>query len=143
MTELPPEIIQAIKHLQDGSRENDDSALIHGYFRRLVAKWLYQAGAPKKSIEDLIQDTFLLVFKHIETFRGDPPMFISWLKQTARRVNLDRVKKEGAKKRIQSPLSLDSDGWEEDGEGRPKEIWDTEPSPERRMIEREEIGRIM
>ena len=143
MTDLPPEIIQAIKQLQAGSKAEEDFFLIHRHFRGLVDKYFFLVGVPKEKIEDLTQTTFIRFYQSIKEFRGDTPSFKSWLLRTAERVNLDRVKKDGAKKRIQRPLSLDSDGREEDGEERRIDVRDPTPSPEQRMIDRKEIERIL
>jgi len=92
-------------------RTRDDFAfteLVKRYERRLLAT-VVRITENFEDAEEVVQDTFVKVFKHIDSFRGDS-LFRTWLTRIA--MNEALMKIRGT---VRMYLSLDEDG--EDGIG--------------------------
>jgi RNA polymerase sigma-70 factor (ECF subfamily) len=82
--------------------------LVARYERRLLATVVRITGNFADA-EEVVQDTFVKVFKHIESFRGDS-LFRTWLTRIAMNEALMKIRRT-----VRMYLSLDEDG--EDGIG--------------------------
>lgn len=80
-----PELVEAIRHLKDGSRVEDASALVVRRFRVRLQSYFTNHRFSHHDAEDLAQDTFRRVFTGIGGLREDA-RFLGWLFQIARNV---------------------------------------------------------
>ena len=70
----------------------DFDAIYRGY-ARLVARWAARLGGPEVSVDDVVQDVFLVVSRRLADFRGDAKL-TTWLfritEKTVRNVRRQR-----------------------------------------------------
>ncbi len=95
--------------LLDLIRRGDDRAfalLFDKYYRRFLAFFL-KWGFSRDECGDLIQETFLRVYKGVGGFQGNAPL-TSWLLKVARNVAANEIRARRAIKRDAPEVSLDS-----------------------------------
>ena len=63
---------------------------------RALGRYLYGAGAPPASVEDLIQETFFRAFRALQTWRGEAS-FRSWLFRIGANLRKDLYRREGGR----------------------------------------------
>lgn len=89
--------------------DGDDRAfglLYERYFRRLLAFFL-KRGFSRDECRDLIQDTFLRVYRGVGGFQGDA-LFSSWLLRVANNVATNEIRSRRTLKRDAPEVSLES-----------------------------------
>lgn len=102
--------------LLDLIRQGDDRAfglLYDKYYRRFLAFFLTW-GFSREESKDLIQETFVRVYKGVGGFRGNAPL-TSWLLRVARNVASNELRARKAIKRDGPEVSLDAMEAEEPG----------------------------
>jgi RNA polymerase sigma-70 factor (ECF subfamily) len=72
----PPADAALIAAWQAGDEQA--AAELVGRHARALARYLAAAGAPDAEVEDLVQDTFIRAFRHVDRFRGQC-QFRTWL----------------------------------------------------------------
>lgn len=83
----------------------------------------------QQDAEDVLQETFLSVYRHLENFQG-ASSFSTWLYRIATNASLMKLRA-----RKPPPLSLDEPGESEDGApGLPREIVDWSITPEQALL---------
>lgn len=90
-------------------RDGDDRAyglLYDRYYRRLLAFFLKRSFSRDES-RDLIQETFLRVYKGVGGYQGTAP-FASWLLRVAKNVSSNEIRSRRTIKRDAPEVSLDS-----------------------------------
>lgn len=121
------------------SRGNDDSRfqeLYRQYYRSVVAFFCRQ-GFTLEEARDLAQDTFVRVYRGMETYRGEGAW--SFIQTTARRIALNEIRSRMTQRRsakltpLEEPLmqTISNDPWT----GAPL------LSPETKLVEQEEDAR--
>ena len=98
-----------LRRLRGGNEppENVFSEIFFAYFPR-VRRFLEQRGASREDAEDLAQETFFRVFRHLKTFRGEASL-ATWLLTVARNVELEKHRRGNALKRGPATVSLDEE----------------------------------
>jgi RNA polymerase sigma-70 factor (ECF subfamily) len=130
------ELIQA-----NVEREKNSQRLFDLHWRRVVS-YFRGKGFSQEESKDLTQDTFLRVFKSIDSFRRDSS-FEWWLKGIAESIYKNEIRKRRTEKRdgIEQPI----DAPVSDGE-RPQSPVETlassEPGPLEKAVDREQVGAL-
>ena len=70
-----------------------DFEALHELYRRRVYSWCMRIARNPEDAEDLTQDTFLALFRKIETYRGESA-FSTWLYRLATNLALMRLRKK-------------------------------------------------
>jgi len=70
-----------------------DFGVIYEHYRRKVFFWCLRIARNPEDAEDLTQDAFLLLFRKIETFRGEST-FSTWLHRLVTNVALMRLRRK-------------------------------------------------
>lgn len=102
---------------EDRDRETNFRRLFDEHYAILLA-FFSRRGLPTEVCEDLIQETFLRVYRGLEGFRGDVP-FDLWLFEIAANVLRQDMRRQGSLKRSANEVSLDESRGGTDGEQEP------------------------
>lgn len=90
---------------QAGSSEEAFRQLFSLYYRPLAFFFSQKGFSPDEAL-DLIQETFLRVFKSMDTFRSEGP-FRAWLFRIATNIYRNTLRERGTQKRDGQEVSLD------------------------------------
>jgi RNA polymerase sigma-70 factor (ECF subfamily) len=94
-----------------------------------VVRFFAARGFSNEESSDLAQETFLRVYKGLETFRGDSHLE-TWLFQIARNLSLNVLRDRGARKRSGTEIPLEDIGEpHQPGPGTPQQAMDPEGVP--------------
>lgn len=132
-------ILELIAQIQAGIRVEENSAKLFGRFRPGIQSFFTRKGFSAEDSRDLTQDVFLRVFNRIDTFRGES-RFERWLWEIATHAYYNEVRRRRAEKRDGRETSLDGPGATGDGRSAAPEIPAADPSPEERLITREQLA---
>ena len=105
-----------------------DFSEIYKLYRQRVFLWCLRIARNAEDAEDLTQDTFLHLFRKIDTFRGESA-FSTWLYRLTTNIALMRLRRKGPQQ-----ISLDGMGDSEYGT--------VKPHPELRALDRILAGSI-
>ena len=64
--------------MPDGDGDAPDFDAVYHRYGRVVARWAARLGGPEVSVEDVVQDVFLVVSRRLPEFRGDAKLS-TWL----------------------------------------------------------------
>ncbi|MGH9440461.1 MAG: sigma-70 family RNA polymerase sigma factor [Terriglobia bacterium] len=109
--------------------------LVNRYERKIYRLGLRLTGN-QQDAEDILQETFLKAFEHLQGFRQDS-RFYTWLARIAVNEGLMKLRKRRSDK--SEPLE---DGVDEDGRLIPREFRDWKPDPEQ-IVSQEEMERLL
>jgi len=130
------EIAEAVQSFQAGrEREASFRFLYRSYFRPL-RRFFAAKGMSPEACEDLTQETFLGIYKGLETYRHQM-RFASWLYRLATNVYLKRLRAAGTAKRSGREVALDAElGAEAAADGPPDPLEDVIRSEELEAMRR-------
>src|ERR1700744_2583124 len=63
---------------------------LFGHFAPRLKSWLIRTGSAPESVDDLVQDTFVLLWRKAEQFDPAPPRVAPWLLSLPRKLHPDR-----------------------------------------------------
>jgi RNA polymerase sigma-70 factor (ECF subfamily) len=115
----------------DGGFNDDPEDFFKKHFGR-VRRQLRSLGASPEDAEDLTQETFLRVYRNIETFRGEANVE-TWIFKIARNVWLNHVRGRKTESRSGTEVSLD-DLSESGRSVVESQIWRSAPEPVERLL---------
>ena len=69
---------------------------LFGHFAPRLKSWLIRTGSAPESVDDLVQDTFVLLWRKAEQFDPDRARVAAWLFTIARNLRIDRHRGAGA-----------------------------------------------
>lgn len=119
-----------IKQLRDGTRREESFRLLFDRFYWPLFRFFEGRGFSTEECQDLIQETFLRVYRGIESFRGDA-RWEHWLFRIAANTAVKALRHGAAAKRAGSTVP-----WEEcDVEDAPPTA--ASPTPLRRLLDQE------
>src|SRR5688572_14394889 len=129
---LPPDPDQdLVDRWRRAHREHEQvSREIFDRHWRSVAGAFYRKGHPRERVQELTQETFLRVFKKLETFRGDS-FLAGWILRIAASLHVDEIRQASSQMRTATVISLDR---QPDPAPEPA---DSAASPEMRTLYRE------
>ena len=134
------ELIQRIKQ---GINQERCFQQLHALYAGRVTRFFQRKGLPPEDCRDLVQETFLSLFRGIKEFRQDA-QFESWLFVIANNEFRSLLEARRAKKRAGRTLSLDQEMG--DGQGDSYTLASTLPDRRLRadeiMIEQEKLQRL-
>jgi RNA polymerase sigma-70 factor (ECF subfamily) len=122
-------------------REENSQRLFDLHLKR-VGSYFRGKGFSPEECKDLTQDTFLRVFKSIDSFRRDSS-FEWWLKGIAESIYKNEIRKRRTEKRdgieqpIDAPVS-NSEGPQSSAET----LASSEPGPLEQVVDREQVGAL-
>lgn len=127
-------LLACARELQEGVRTEANSRRIFEHYYPWVRGFFSRRGHSPEAAEDLAQETFLRVFREIDSFRGHSS-FDSWLFAVAANLLRNERRRRGRQKRDAPELSMDEPA--APGEPPRHQIAAGEASPARQAYERE------
>lgn len=125
--------------LREGNCSHAEFRIIYERYYRRIEGFFIRKGYSREERRDLIQDTFIRVYRKGHSFRGeDEPQFIGWLLMVARNIHKNEIRYRRAQKRAAQETSLEeavdsaSELVEPGPGGQPAE------DPARRLLDEEE-----
>ena len=109
--------------------------LVNRYEKKIYRLGLNVTGNPEDA-EDMLQETFLKAFEHLQDFREDS-RFYTWIVRIAINQGLMKLRKRRSSKEVQM-----EDTSNDDGEVIPRDFADWRPNPEEEL-ERTELEGIL
>ena len=109
--------------------------LVNRYEKKIYRLGLNVTGNPEDA-EDMLQETFLKAFEHLQDFREDS-RFYTWIVRIAINQGLMKLRKRRSSKEVQM-----EDTSNDDGEVIPRDFADWRPNPEEEL-ERTELEEIL
>ena len=109
--------------------------LVNRYEKKIYRLGLNVTGNPEDA-EDMLQETFLKAFEHLQDFREDS-RFYTWIVRIAINQGLMKLRKRRSSKEVQI-----EDSSNDDGDVMPREFADWRPNPEQEL-ERTELETIL
>ena len=109
--------------------------LVNRYEKKIYRLGLNVTGNPEDA-EDMLQETFLKAFEHLQDFREDS-RFYTWIVRIAINKGLMKLRKRRSSKEVQM-----EDTSNDDGEVIPRDFADWRPNPEEEL-ERTELEEIL
>ncbi len=109
--------------------------LVNRYEKKIYRLGLNVTGNPEDA-EDMLQETFLKAFEHLQDFREDS-RFYTWIVRIAINQGLMKLRKRRSSKEVQI-----EDTSNDDGEVIPRDFADWRPNPEEEL-ERTELEEIL
>lgn len=140
----PPEddpILRLVEEIQAGIRVDENSSRLFELHRPRVQAHFIRKGFTTEESKDLTQDTFLRVFKAIDTFRRES-RFEWWLFEVADSVYKNELRRRSADKRDGIEQSLDVPVSDETPAGPGMILATPEPNPEEVVSLGEQLARI-
>jgi RNA polymerase sigma-70 factor (ECF subfamily) len=95
-----------------------DLDVLYRAHARTVARWVSRLGGPTADVDDLVQETFLIVDRRLSEFRGDGKV-TTWLYRIAERVVLDARRRERYRRWFSHTRSVEIE----------RVLWSTQPTP--------------
>ena len=135
--DLVDDTFRAIEDIQAGIRMEENAEKLYRRFRPGVRSFFQRKGFSPQECEDLTQDVFLRVFKSIDTFRRES-RFERWLWEIKAHIYSNEVRRRRTEKRDAREQSLDAVPETEDGAGSALDLPAAEPSPEEKVVRREQ-----
>ena len=134
----PEEIIAVILALQAGQQVESHFERLYLRYHGQVYRFFRRQNLSAENAEELTQNTFLSVYRHLESLR-QAEQFESWLFQIARRELYHQLEKEQALKRKGPTVSLEVAGAAELAEEAPlkAKLSDSVPSPQELLLDQE------
>lgn len=94
----PDKIQQLVSDWQAGIEKEENFRILFGQFYRPVFRFFQKRGFPSEDCHDLTEETFIRVYRGMESFRGEA-RFDSWLFQIAANTYRNSLRERSAIKR--------------------------------------------